>query len=88
MEDVKKVVPQKKVLVKKPVKKAGTITQVNLARGFFVTGFFGILFFGLITFEILNPASGIPEQLLENNVEMLQTSIGLFLIGLFSFTKR
>ena len=88
MEDVKKVVPQKKVVVKKLAKKARTITQVNLARGFFLTGFLGIVFFGLITFEILNPASGIPEQLLENNVEMLQTSVGLFLIGLFSFTKR
>jgi hypothetical protein len=88
MEEVKKVIPQKKVVVKKPVKKAGTIIQANLARGFFLTGLLGIVFFGLITFEVLNPASGIPEQLLENNVEMLQTSIGLFLIGLFSFTKR
>jgi hypothetical protein len=88
MEEVKKVIPQKKVVVKKPVKKAETIIQTNLARGFFLTGLLGIVFFGLITFEVLNPASGIPEQFLENNVEMLQTSIGLFLIGLFSFTKR
>jgi hypothetical protein len=88
MEDVKKVVPQKKAVVRKPIKKGGTIIQANLARGLFLTGFLGIVFFGLITFEILNPASGIPEQLLENNVEMLQTSVGLFLIGLFSFTKR
>jgi hypothetical protein len=88
MEEVKKVVPQKKVVVKKPVKKGETIIQANIARGFFLTGFLGIVFFGLITFEVLNPASGIPEQLLENNIEMLQTSIGLFLIGLFSFTKR
>jgi hypothetical protein len=88
MEEVKKVIPQKKVVVKKSVKKAETIIQTNLARGFFLTGFLGIVFFGLITFEVLNPASGIPEQFLENNVEMLQTSIGLFLIGLFSFTKR
>jgi hypothetical protein len=88
MEEVKKVVPQKRVVVKKPVKRGGTIIQANLARGFFMTGFLGIVFFGLITFEVLNPASGIPEQLLENNVEMLQTSVGLLLIGLFSFTKR
>jgi hypothetical protein len=87
MEDTKKVTPSKKAAVKK-VAKPNSGIQTNLARGFFVTGLLGVLFFGLITFDILNPASGIPEQLLENNIELLQTSAGLLLIGLFSFTKK
>jgi hypothetical protein len=91
MEEVKKVVEpkkEKKVMPKKVVKKTKTMIQVNLARGFFMTGLLGVLFFGLVTFEILNPASGIPEQLLENDIELLQTSVGLLLIGAFSFTKK
>jgi hypothetical protein len=91
MEEVKKVVEpkkEKKVAPKKPVKKTTTIIQVNLARGFFMTGLLGMIFFGLIVFEVLNPTSGIPEQLLENSVNLLQTSAGLFLIGAFSFTKK
>ena len=87
MEDTKKVVPSKKVVVKKVVKN-NSIIQTNLARGFFVTGFLGMVFFGLIMFDVLAPTAGIPEQLFENNIELFQTSVGLFLIGLFSFTKR
>jgi hypothetical protein len=87
MEDTKKVVPSKKVVVKKVVKNNSFI-QTNLARGFFVTGFLGMVFFGLIMFNVLAPTAGIPEQLFENNIELFQTSVGLFLIGLFSFTKR
>lgn len=82
-EPVKKV---KKVAAKKAMKK--TIIETNLARGFFATGFLGIVFFALIVFEVLNPAMGIPEELLQNDVQLLQTSIGLFLIGAFSFTKK
>jgi hypothetical protein len=89
MEDTKKVAPSKKPAAKKAVKKTTTVVaKGNLARGFFMTGLLGVLFFGLITFDILNPAPGIPEQLLENNIELLQTSAGLLLIGLFSFTKK
>lgn len=95
MEDLKKTVvavePKKekvkKTTSKKLVKKT-SIIQTNLARGFFVTGFLGAVFFGLITFDVLAPTAGLPEQLFENNIELFQTSIGLFLIGLFSFTKR
>lgn len=82
-EPVKKV---KKAAAKKAMKK--TIIETNLARGFFATGFLGIAFFTLIVFDVLNPTTGIPEELLQNEVELLQTSIGLFLIGAFSFTKK
>jgi hypothetical protein len=90
MEEVKKVVEPKKEKKATPkvVKKTKTVIQVNLARGFFMTGLLGALFFGLVTFGILNPASGIPEQLLENDIQLLQTSVGLLLIGAFSFTKK
>ena len=87
MEDTKKVTPSKKVAVKK-VAKPNSVIQTNLARGFFVTGFLGMVFFGLIMFNVLAPTAGIPEELFENNIELFQTSVGLFLIGLFSFTKR
>ena len=82
MEDLKK-----KVVVKKPVKKQATI-QTNLSRGLFITGFIGMVFFGLIIFNVLAPTNGVPEELFDNNVELFQTSVGLFLIGLFSFTKK
>jgi hypothetical protein len=82
MEDLKK-----KVVVKKPVKKQPLI-QTNLSRGLFITGFIGMVFFGLIMFNVLAPTPGIPEELFENNIELFQTSVGLFLIGLFSFTKK
>jgi hypothetical protein len=93
MEDLKKVAETKKEKVKKaaPAKKVAAkpaIIQTNLARGFFVTGFLGAVFFGLITFDVLAPTAGMPEELFQNNVELLQTSVGLFLIGLFSFTKK
>jgi hypothetical protein len=87
MEDTKKVAPSKKVVVKKVVK-TNSIIQTNLARGFFITGFLGMVFFGLIIFNVLAPTAGIPEELFENNIVLFQTSVGLFLIGLFSFTKR
>jgi len=92
MEEVNKVVEPKKEKVKKatPKKlvKKSNIIETNLARGFFAAGFLGAVFFGLITFNVVTPTSGIPEQLLENNVELLQTSVGLFLIGAFSFVKK
>ena len=93
MEDLKKTVEPKKEKVKKvaPVKKESkksNIIETNLARGFFVTGFLGMAFFGLIIFNVLAPTPGIPEELFQNNIHLFQTSVGLFLIGLFSFTKR
>jgi hypothetical protein len=93
MEDLKKTVEPKKEKVKKvaPVKKESkksNIIETNLARGFFITGFLGMVFFGLIIFNVLAPTAGIPEELFENNIVLFQTSVGLFLIGLFSFTKR
>jgi hypothetical protein len=84
----KKVTPKAKV-TKKVAKRKTKVANVNLARGFFVTGLLGILAFTALVNgwldEVLNSQV---EEFLQNDVELLQTSIGLFLIGLFSFTKK
>jgi hypothetical protein len=90
MEEVKKVTPpkkEKKTPVKKAVKKIAPIIQTNFARGFFVTGLLGIVFYGLVQAGIFTTFLGtnIDEFLLNTEI---QISIGLFLIGAFSFTKK
>ena len=90
MEEVKKVVEpkkEKKKPVKKVAKKIATIVQTNFARGFFVTGILGIVFYGLVQAGVFTTFLGtnIDEFLLNTEI---QISIGLFLIGAFSFTKK
>jgi hypothetical protein len=75
----------KKVAKKKPQK---LIIQTNLARGFFLTGLLGILFFGLMVYDQLAWLNVDIEAFFENDVELLQTSVALFLIGMFSFTRK
>jgi hypothetical protein len=90
MEEVKKVVEpkkEKKITPKKPVKKTPPFIQTNFARGFFVTGLLGIVFYGLVQVGVFTTFLGtnIDEFLLNTEI---QVSIGLFLIGAFSFTKK
>jgi hypothetical protein len=86
---VKKVEEPKAKVAKKPVKrKKKFIREVNLARGFLITGLLGIVFFGLMINGHLDFLPEAWQSVLSNEVELLQTSAGLFLIGLFSYTRK
>lgn len=85
VQKVKKAPAKKDVKAVKAVK--ASIIQTNFARGFFVTGFLATVFYSLVEIGIFTSflGSNINEFLL--NTE-LQISIGLFLIGAFSFTRK
>lgn len=88
IEQKEKVQKVKKAPAKKDVKAVkASIIQTNFARGFFVTGFLATVFYSLVEIGIFTSflGSNINEFLL--NTE-LQISIGLFLIGAFSFTRK
>jgi hypothetical protein len=89
MEEVKKVTPQKekKTPTKKVVKKTVPVIQTNIARGFFITGLLGIVFYALVQAGIFTTFLGVNIDAFLINDE-IKISIGLFLIGAFSFTKK
>lgn len=87
VKKVKKIESKPKT-VKKPARRRKVIREVNLSRGFLLTGLLGLVFYGLLINGNLDFLPETWEVILSNEVELFQTSAGLFLIGLFSYTEK
>lgn len=82
----KKVTPKAKA-PKKATKKKAVVIQTNIARGLFLTGLLGSIFFTLLVTRNLNFLNSDIENMFANEWDLLATSVAMFLIGAFSFTK-
>lgn len=87
VKKVKKIESKPKA-VKKPARRRKVIREVNLSRGFLLTGLLGLVFYGLLINGNLDFLPETWEVILNNEVELFQTSAGLFLIGLFSYNEK